>query len=84
MAINKACSEISSHSHSRLLCVDEVLDCLDNQKFDTDLPKIIDAMTQEYQVVLIISHRDLPRGIVSNNIKIIKRDKYSEIDSETI
>ena len=83
MAISKACSEISSHSHSRLLCVDEVLDCLDNRKFDTDLPQIIDAMTQEYQVVLIISHRDLPRGIASNIIKINKKGKYSEIDPET-
>ena len=81
MAINKACSEMSSHSRSRLFCVDEVLDCLDSRKFDTDLPQIIDALTQEYQVVLIISHRDLPRGIVSNIIKIIKKDEYSEIDS---
>ena len=82
MAINKACSEISTHSRSRLICVDEALDCLDNQRFDKDLPQIIDAMTQEYQLVLIISHRDLPKGIVSNNIKIIKKEKYSQIDSE--
>ena len=82
MAINKACSEMSSHSHSRLFCVDGALDCLDNQKFDTDLPQIINAMTQEYQVVLIISHRDLPNRIVSKNIKIITKGKYSIIYSE--
>ena len=81
MAINKACSEMSSHSHSRLFCVDEALDCLDNQKFDTDLPRIINAMTQEYQVVLIISHRDLPNKILSKNIKITIKGKYSIIDS---
>ena len=72
---------MSSHSHSRLFCVDEALDCLDNQKFDTDLPRIINAMTQEYQVVLIISHRDLPNKILSKNIKITIKGKYSIIDS---
>jgi len=63
----------------KFLIVDESFDCIDQNRFITELPDTINIMRKYYQSILLISHRDLPDDIIDKNIKIKALKDWSMI-----
>lgn len=74
IALNHAC-----HPSSKLLLIDEKLDCMDQNNFTTVLIDSINIIKQYYDTIIFISHRDVPTRIINHNIKIECVDKCSKI-----
>jgi hypothetical protein len=64
---------------SSLMIIDEAFDCIDQGKFASDLSDIFNVLKLCYQNVLLISHRDIPDGIIDNKITIKHTNGISEI-----
>jgi hypothetical protein len=76
IAINNALEGLIG---GKFLIVDESFDCVDQERFKTELPKTINIIRKYYQSILLISHRDLPDSIIDKNIKIRPMKSYSMI-----
>ena len=70
LAINQAMLSISNRFRSGLMVVDESLDCIDQHRFVQQLPTIMEAIRKYYQVVILISHREVPATIIDKQLKI--------------
>ena len=59
--------------------IDESHDCIDQSRFITCLPDIISNIKQQYQTILLISHRDILDDLIDAVIKIKSYANYSII-----
>jgi hypothetical protein len=75
IAINQAC-----HPASRILFIDEKLDCMDSNNFIKVLSESINIIKKYYDTIIFISHRDVPTNIIDHQLKIISNIKYSTIN----
>jgi len=80
LAVNQSC-----HPSSKLLIMDEKLDCLDKDNYLKVLTKSIPVIKKYYNTILFISHRDVPIDIVEHQLEIkqfVKSSvKYSTINN---
>ncbi|MHB1910362.1 MAG: AAA family ATPase [Nitrososphaerales archaeon] len=79
LAIRRALSNLSYHAKSSLFIVDEQMDCIDKVRFKEELPEIIDILKMDFQNVFLISHRNLPAGIVDTTLKIEAHQTFSSV-----
>ena len=63
----------------KFLIIDESFDCIDQNRFLTELPNTVNIMRKYYQSILLISHRDLPDDIIDKNIKIKAYNDWSVV-----
>jgi DNA repair exonuclease SbcCD ATPase subunit/DNA repair exonuclease SbcCD nuclease subunit len=73
LAFKRALNRFSYNSKSSLIIIDEALDCMDDENFHTRLPDIVDLITQDYAVCLVISQRDITH--ISHNVINIQKDE---------
>jgi hypothetical protein len=79
LAINNAMINISNTYRCGLIMIDEALDCIDQNRFVEELPKIIDTLRQHYHTIITISQRDIPEHLIDYSIKINAKVGYSTI-----
>jgi len=70
IAINQAVIVLGNCNRGKLLIIDESLDCIDNTRFNEELPVLINMIKKYYTTVILISHRNITDDIVDQNIKI--------------
>ena len=79
LALKTAFNQVSTYGRSSFIIIDEALDCIDDSRFDSVLPMLINIMKCEYSSILLISHRDINSDIIDFNIKIKAFKDYSII-----
>jgi hypothetical protein len=77
IAINYA-----SYPSSKLLIIDEKLDCLDSNNFIKVIIDIVPIIKKFYDTIIFISHRDVPVQIVDHQLKINMNIKNSAKGSQ--
>ncbi len=68
---------------SKLLIIDEKLDCLDSNNFIKVITDIVPIIKKYYDTIIFVSHRDVPTQIVDHQLKINMHNgvqKYSTIN----
>jgi DNA repair exonuclease SbcCD ATPase subunit len=80
IAFKRALNKFSYNSKSSLIIIDEALDCIDVENFESKLPDIMNLITQDYSRCLAISQRDISK-ISDNTLNIKKRDGISIIEA---
>lgn len=79
IALNKALNDLDTQFKAGIFIIDESLDCIDQERFQTCLPDIFELLKQNYASVLVISHRDVPSHLVDHNIDIVRYSNYSRV-----
>jgi DNA repair exonuclease SbcCD ATPase subunit len=79
IALNKGLTDLDSQYKAGIFIIDESLDCIDQERFQTCLPDIFELLKQSYSSILVISHRDVPAQLVDRNLDIISYGAYSRI-----
>ena len=59
VAFKRALNKFSYNSKSSLIIIDEALDCIDSENFQTKLPEVMSMIAQDYAVAIAISQRDI-------------------------
>ena len=68
IAFIKSCS--TCNFISQLLIIDEAFDVIDSQRFESDLPIIMNVLTELFNSTLLISHRKLPSDLLTRSLSI--------------
>jgi len=79
LAINYSALSLSTTSQCSMLMVDESFDCIDEEKFVSELPSILETLKMFYRSVVIISHREIPPDAIDYKLKITHHGSFSEI-----
>jgi DNA repair exonuclease SbcCD ATPase subunit len=80
ISINKALHDMDRNFKAGIFVIDESLDCIDQEQFLLCLPDIFEILRSIFATVIVISHRDIPRQLVDNNLSIHKFGTYSVVD----
>jgi len=80
ISINQSVLNISKSCRCGFLIVDESLDCIDVDGFNTKLPQIIMTIKRYYNSVVLISHRDIADDLVDKQLCIKYYNTYSTIN----
>ena len=78
VAFKRALNKFSYNSKSSLIIIDEALDCIDNENFQSKLPEIMNMIAQDYAIAIAISQRDISH-ISDRSIKINTENGYSKL-----
>jgi DNA repair exonuclease SbcCD ATPase subunit len=79
IAFKRALNKYSYNTKCGLVILDEALDCIDQENFQSKLPDIINMITKDYFTCLAISQRDISH-ICEKQITIRKHEGNSIID----
>lgn len=79
IAFKRALNKFSYNSKSSLIIIDEALDCIDTDNFQSKLPDVMNLITQDYSTCLAISQRDISH-ISDVNMTIRRDGGYSQLD----
>ena len=79
LTIKTACNKLSPWGRSSLFIVDETVDCIDAQRWETALPELLDILKTNYLNILLISHKPIDRCYVDQSIKIENHNTYSRL-----
>ena len=74
IGIKKALSQCGYNSLCSLLSIDESIDCLDEKNFQEELPKILQFARSNYELVILISQRDISH-VADQNIRVYYDEK---------
>jgi DNA repair exonuclease SbcCD nuclease subunit len=78
VAFKRALNKFSYNSKSSILIMDEALDCIDGENFQTKLPEVIAMIAQDYAIAIAISQRDISH-ISDRSIAIRLVNGYSRV-----
>ncbi len=81
IAVKNTCNKLGPWGRSSLFIIDESLDCLDKQHWQTNLSDIFQLLKMDYLNIIFISHRSIPDGLVENQIRLSKNAGISSIDN---
>jgi DNA repair exonuclease SbcCD ATPase subunit/predicted MPP superfamily phosphohydrolase len=70
VALNRATVDICSTQQSSLFIIDESIDCVDQDRFTSVIPKLCNVIKNQFDATLLISHRDVPHDAIDNKISI--------------
>ena len=80
VAFKTALNRFSYFSKSAIMLIDEEVDCIDVENFDTKLPEIMNKLKKFYYTILLISHRDVTK-LKDWDIVINNNGTYSRIET---
>jgi DNA repair exonuclease SbcCD nuclease subunit len=81
LALNYASLRLSPKPQCDMLWIDESFDCIDDHRFVTELPKLIETMKELYGTIVLISFRDIPSSIITFRLTIESKQHYSVLYS---
>lgn len=81
VALNKATGDIAAAHRSGLFMIDESLDCIDQERFNGVISYICKILRTNFNVTILISHRDVPEDAIDNQIKITSSGTCSYVCS---
>lgn len=81
LAFRTSLSEITTLPKTNFLAIDEGFGVLDQDNIIT-MGKLFNYLKQQYEFLIIISHIEIMRDLVDNNIKIVKENGYSRLEAK--
>ena len=70
ISILYAMSMFSDKNKHDIIIIDESIDCIDTENFDNRVVSISEILKETFSVIIMISHRDIPRSVIDNEIEI--------------
>ena len=72
LALKRAINKFSCNAKSSIILIDEAFDCIDEENFIKKLPQLISLISDDYEIAMVISQRDLSH--VANKVIKIKNN----------